>query len=387
MKKILAAVLILCSLFYTSTVTEASGVQTGQTVKIAETTPVFDGAKKIAVFKKGTVHTVLKADERFYYTKIGDTEVKFSKKKSLTVKQPPDQLKSANPVRLLTKKKVSIYSKPNVKSADLGYMLPKQIVYSQRIKGNFFPVVFGGKTGYISRKDVEVQRGIPVIMYHDLVQTKEGNNVSILEVDKFRQQMEYLRKHNWKTISPEELSLWLKKKIKLPEKSVLITFDDGYSSTAELAYPILKANHQKATAFLIASRINRPGYLTENDMQSTKDIISYQNHTYDLHGFNSMTGLALLEYTPRFAIYLDILKASETIQQIVPEQAPVTALAYPYGIRSTEALRASKVAGITTAFTITEGTVMQGDSPFHLNRQRIHSGMSIKDFEQRLLGQ
>ncbi|MEV9640669.1 polysaccharide deacetylase family protein [Mammaliicoccus sciuri] len=384
MKKLLLVAVLLCSLFISTPTTEAA---TTSVIKIAATTPVFKDTEKIAVFSKGTIHTITKSDQRFHYTKIGDLEVKFSKQKAKMIHQDADQLKSANPVRLLTKKHVKIYSNRNIKSTELGHIQPKQVIYTQRLRGDYYPIVFGGKTGYIYRKDVKVQKGIPVLMYHDLVKKKEGTNVSILEVGKFKSQMAYLKKNNWHTISTDDLTLWLQKKIKLPEKSVLITFDDGYSSTADLAYPILKSHRFKATAFLIASRIERPGYLTEEQIRSTQDMISYQNHTYDLHGFNSMTGLALLEYTPRSAIYTDLTMANQKIGSILPEQPPVSALAYPYGLRNTEAIRASKVAGMKSAYTITEGNVFQGDSPFHLKRQRVHSGMSISDFERRLLGQ
>ncbi|WP_301109050.1 polysaccharide deacetylase family protein [Sporosarcina sp.] len=384
MKKLLVLAVFFCSCFLAAPLTQAAD---NHVVKVAAATPVFKDTKKIAVFSKGSFHTVTRSDQRFYYSKIGDLEVKFSKQYAHIVLQDANQLKSANPVRIVTKKHLPVYSKPSVKAVQLGHIQSKQTLFVQRLKGDFYPVIFGGKTGYIYRKDIDVQKGLPVIMYHDLVKNKKGDNVSVLEVSKFKEQMNYLKVNGWRTITPEEMTLWLQKKIKLPEKSVLITFDDGYSSTADLAYPILKANKFKATAFLIASRINRIGYLTEQQIQATQDVISYQNHTYDLHGFNSMTGLALLEYTPRLMIYEDILKASQTIQQIVPEQPAVTALAYPYGLRNVETLRASKVAGIKTGYTITEGNVFQGDSPFHLNRQRVHSGMSLKDFEKKLIGQ
>lgn len=384
MKKLLVLAVFFCSCLFAAPLTQAAD---HQVVKVTAAVPVFKDTQKIAVFSKGSVHTVTKSDRRFYFSKIGDLEVKFSKQYAHTVLHKADQLKSANPVRIITKKHLTVYSKPSVKSAPFGHLQSKQTVFVQRLKGDFYPVIFGGKTGYIYRKDVQNLKGLPVIMYHDLVNGNAGDNMSVLEVSKFKEQMNYLKVNGWRTITPDELTLWLQKKIKLPEKSVLITFDDGYSSTADLAYPILKANKLKATTFLIASRINRSGYLSEQQIQATQDFISYQNHTYDLHGFNSMTGLALLEYTPRIKIYEDILKASHTIQQIVPKQPAVTALAYPYGKRNTETLRASKIAGIKSGFTITEGNVFQGDSPFHLNRQRVHSGMSLKDFEKKLIGQ
>ncbi|MDV6379051.1 polysaccharide deacetylase family protein [Sporosarcina sp. GW1-11] len=383
MRKLVVLVALIYSLFFSTLKIEAT---TDQVVKLAATAPAFKDTEKVAVFSKNTVHTVTHSDDRFHYTKIGNLDVKFSKAYAQVSSSESNQLKSANPVRLFTEKQVKVYSGKNSKSQELGHLQPEQVIYTQRLQGDFYPIIFGGKTGYIYRKDIDIQSGIPVIMYHDLVHNKVDTNVSTLEVAKFKEQMAYLKENNWRTISTEELTLWLQKKIKLPEKSVLITFDDGYSSTAELAYPILKSYNFKATSFLIASRIDKEGYLTKGQIKKTQDVFSYQNHTYDLHSFNSMTNLALLEYLPRLVIHNDILKASQIIQTILPKQQAVSSLAYPYGKRNTETIRASKVAGIKSAFTITEGNVFQGDSPFHLNRQRVDSSMSIKDFEKKLLG-
>src|SRR5690606_15026423 len=110
----------------------------------------------------------------------------------------------------------------------------------QRAQGNYYPINFGGKTAYIDKKDIVVDAGIPVLMYHDLTKVKQSDNVSVLEVKNFEEQMAYLKKNNWTAITPRQLELWVQGKLKLPEKSVLITFDDGYESTIELGYPILK---------------------------------------------------------------------------------------------------------------------------------------------------
>lgn len=381
MKKFLLLAALFFSLCFTAPAAAAEPV-----VKLTEPAPVFKEAKKIAVFSKDTVHTVTREDERFYYTKIGSLHVKFSKQKAKMMKTDADLLKSANPVKLSTKKHTNVYSSRNPKSKALGHIQPNESIYTQRLKGDYYPVVFGGKTGYIYRKDVEVDKGIPVIMYHDLVQVKEGDNSSVLELEKFQEQMGYLKKNGWQTIDTEQLMLWLQNKIALPEKSVVITFDDGYASAADLAYPVLKAHQFKAVSFLIAGRIGRHGYLTPGQIQTVSDVFSFQNHTFDMHSFNSMNGMAMLEYVPRIKITEDLLRANETISVLLPEQPPAAALAYPYGLRNAETLRAAKAAGMKIAFTITEGNVFQGDSVYQLNRQRIHSGMSLADFEKKLLG-
>ena len=60
--------------------------------------------------------------------------------------------------------------------------------------------------------------------------------------------------------------------------------------------------------------------------------------------------------------------------------------AYPYGKRSLAAIYALQSAGITSAYTIDEGNVFQGDSLFELKRQRIHSNMNLKQFADKLQG-
>lgn len=76
MKKLF--VLLLLSIMAFPTFTEASAMKS---IKITEATAVFNESQKVAVFEKGTSHTVMKESDRYYYTVIGSDEVKFSKKK------------------------------------------------------------------------------------------------------------------------------------------------------------------------------------------------------------------------------------------------------------------------------------------------------------------
>ncbi|NYF23775.1 polysaccharide deacetylase family protein [Sporosarcina sp. JAI121] len=365
--------------------TDASTVKS---IKITETTPVFDEYKKVAVFMKGTSHTIFNESDRFYHTVIGNDEVKFSKKKAVVIKAIPTNWKGSHPVRATTttSKPVQILERPAVKAKSIGQIQPNMTINVQRIKGNYYPVLIGGKTGYIHKNELAIGPGIPVLMYHDIVSSKTDQNPSTLEVEKFKEQMDYLKKNGWTTITTQQLESWITKKGTLPKKSILITFDDGYKSTIDLAYPILKTNGFKATSFLITSRIDRPSTVSEQDIIRSQDVYSYQNHTHLFHMFNSFTNLSLLQYESELAIFKDFQEANDSIKQILGDDYRVTAHAYPYGKRSLAAIRALKSAGITSAYTIDEGNVFQGDSLFELKRQRIHSTMTIKDFAQKLQG-
>ena len=384
MKKFTLFLLLFIAIF--PSFTEATEVSNVKSIKITETTPVFDEYKKVAVFLKGTSHTVINESDRFYYTVIGNDKVKFSKKKAVIVKGIPNNWMGAHPVRATTSKPVQILDRPTVKANSLGQIQPNMTINVQRLKGNYYPILIGGKTGYIHKNQLVIESGIPVLMYHDLVRSKIDQNASILEVQKFKEQMDYLKKNGWTTITPQQLELWVTKKSALPKKSVLITFDDGYKSTIDLAYPILKKYGFKATSFLITSRIDRPNVVSEMDIIQTQDVYSYQNHTHLFHMFNSFTNLSLFQYESELAIYEDIQQANNSIEQILGEDYRVMAHAYPYGKRSLAAIHALKTSGITSAYTIDEGNVFQGDSLYELKRQRVHSNMNIKDFADKLQG-
>jgi peptidoglycan/xylan/chitin deacetylase (PgdA/CDA1 family) len=366
--------------------TEATEVSNVKSIKITETTPVFDEYQKVAVFLKGTSHTVINESDRFYYTVMGNDEVKFSKKKAVIAKAVPNNWMGAHPVRATTAALVQILDRPTVKANSLGQIQPNMTINVQRLKGNYYPILIGGKTGYIHKNQLVIKSGIPVLMYHDLLYNKTDQNSSTLEVKKFKEQMDYLKKNGWTTITPQQLESWVAKKSTLPKKSVLITFDDGYKSTIDLAYPILKNHGFQATSFVITSRINRQGVVSESDMIQTQDVYSYQNHTHLFHMFNSFTNLSLFQYESELAIFADIQIANDSIEQILGDDYQVKAHAYPYGKRSLAAIHALQSTGITSAYTIDEGNVFQGDSLYELRRQRIHSNMTIKDFADKLQG-
>ena len=271
------------------------------------------------------------------------------------------------------------------KAKEIGQLQPNLTIHLQRAQGDYYPINFGGKTAYIDKKDIVIDAGIPVLMYHDLTKVKQSDNVSVLEVKHFEEQMDYLKKNNWTTITPRQLELWVQGKLDLPEKSVLITFDDGYDSTIELGYPILKRHGFKATSFLITSRIGKPGMVSEYDLQRTTDVYSYENHTHSFHMFNSRTGLSYLQSESRHTISADLREANESIEQLLNGHK-VKAHAYPYGKYSPQAIQALKDADITIAFTIEEGNVHRGDPIYALQRQRVHSHMSLKDFAEKLKG-
>lgn len=93
---------------------------------------------------------------------------------------------------------------------------------------------------------------LPVLMYHH-VSPKPG--LVTCSPENFRAQMAWLAGHGWKTLSTDAFAEALASG-RIPEKSVLVTFDDGYLDNWVYAHPVLDEFGQRATIFLITGWIS-----------------------------------------------------------------------------------------------------------------------------------
>ncbi|MFC2340938.1 MAG: polysaccharide deacetylase family protein, partial [Selenomonas artemidis] len=102
-----------------------------------------------------------------------------------------------------------------------------------------------------------------------------------VEPEDFDWQMKYLVDHGYHTITPDELYDFLAGTGELPERPVLITFDDGYVDNYTTAYPILKKYNLKATIFVVTGFLSkRKGYLTWDQLREMEQHgITIESHT------------------------------------------------------------------------------------------------------------
>ncbi len=95
-----------------------------------------------------------------------------------------------------------------------------------------------------NQKDGEMNRPktVPVLMYHSVARERPDWLWShlITPVELFERQMRLLKKKGWNTITLSQLHSHMKNNTALPDKPVVLTFDDGYLDNRVYAYPILK---------------------------------------------------------------------------------------------------------------------------------------------------
>jgi len=142
-------------------------------------------------------------------------------------------------------------------------------------------------TGLIIEDNNDNAKLVPVLLYHGIIDEPDGSNVLL---EDFRDQMFALKKAGWQTVGIEDFYAFMKGEKNLPDKSFLLTFDDGAKTSYYPVDPILKALDYRAVSFIlpkysIGNKSADGYYLSEYELK--KMIKSgrwdLQSHGYDGH--------------------------------------------------------------------------------------------------------
>jgi peptidoglycan/xylan/chitin deacetylase (PgdA/CDA1 family) len=138
---------------------------------------------------------------------------------------------------------------------------------------------------YINKKDK-----VAIITYHDILDKIEEDQYDTVNISikKFEEQRKWLKKHNYKSITTNDFYNWKTNGKKIPTKSVLITFDDGWKSFYTKAIPILEKYDMKAAVFVVwsYSKNNNGIYMNLDEIKDIKENhknIEILSHSYNLH--------------------------------------------------------------------------------------------------------
>lgn len=151
--------------------------------------------------------------------------------------------------------------------------------------------------------------------------------------------------------------------------SVILTFDDGYEDNYTYMFPIIKKYNVKVTVFMIAYMIDKPGYLTSEQIKEMSDsgLVEFGSHTLDHPSLTTLDEDAIRE---QFA------GSSWIIYQKTGK--PVTSLAYPSGDYNERVMRIAREY-YEFAYT-TDATSYWGQDPMMLPRYAIYRDHTIHTF-------
>ena len=263
---------------------------------------------------------------------------------------------------------------------------------------------------------------IPVLMYHHLVPVATSaldlENGAVISAEQFAEQMTYLSENGYTTWFLSELFLYLESGEPLPEKTVVITFDDGYESNYLYAYPVLKQYNFKASISLILSKMEKvEAALAKSGVQDPANgisgisvveakemmnsgLVEFHSHTYDMHHTVSANAAGKIGYPSVDRMYLaaegraeteqeygarignDLLTAARLLKNYLDIDS--TALIYPYGRYNDQLIEAAKTVGVYGAATVKAGLVDKNSEVFALPRVTVGPKDNLASFVRKL---
>lgn len=135
---------------------------------------------------------------------------------------------------------------------------------------------------------------VPVFMYHNI--SPSGDPTTNISAGRLEEHLSALTQAGYTAVTLDQLEGYVRRGEPLPEKPVVLTFDDGYLSNYELAYPLLKAYHTPAVIFAVGANMGQTEHYKDTQFPITprfslnqaaemeeSGLVSVQSHTYDMH--------------------------------------------------------------------------------------------------------
>jgi len=246
------------------------------------------------------------------------------------------------------------------------------------------------KSCHFSETQVAIE--LPILAYHKIDTVRELG-VNCISPKTFEKQIRFLAECGYQSISPEFIVAAVHNDVKLPEKSILITFDDGYENFYNYAYPIMKKYGYTGIVFLLAGYTD--GWISATPTMNFWDVklgwrrfehlslsqiqdLSQEGFFFGSHSVNHLFLTHQDDSTAKFEI-----RNSKSILETLLRK-PIHFFAYPYGDYDARTARLVKESGYTAAFSLNPGNIVKADNLYFLPRIAIYNCDTMWSFKAKL---
>ena len=221
---------------------------------------------------------------------------------------------------------------------------------------------------------------VPVLSYYRLSKNKPSK-IAITR-DDFKAQMKYLKDNGYHVITLDQLLGFLDYQEQIPEKSVAITFDDGWISIYDIAFPILKEYGFPATIFIYTD------FIGGGKAMSWKHIKELSEAGFDIQcQTKTHRNLTVLKNKESFKEYFDSLEMEISYPKKLIEKKlnkECNCLAYPYGETNNLVIAMLKKHGFRAAFTVANQSNPFFVDKYKISRSAIYGKYDIEKFKNKL---
>jgi len=225
---------------------------------------------------------------------------------------------------------------------------------------------------------------IPVLMYHGFTEEAEGGSFT-MPIALFERQMEYLAKAGFTSVTPDDLAAASKGERPLPEKAVMITFDDWDPSHYELAVPVLDRLGLIGVFFVITNLVDEAQTARLREIAARGHVIG--SHTVNHFRLTNKvclgsSSVCCHDYSPCSdeEIKRELAESRQTLEQTLG--TPVTALAWPWNYYNKRSVEIAREAGYRTVFAATVGKTERLDYIYRIGCSSVGDEFE-KDLRER----
>lgn len=249
---------------------------------------------------------------------------------------------------------------------------------------------FTGSKSILTGGDLQEGIALPIIMYEN-----------ISDKEQFEEDLDFLREKGYNSVLVKDLKFYQQGVKNLPENPIILSFDGGYKSFLDIAYPVLEKYNMKAvvsivgenTDFFSQSLENNSDekYLSWEDVKALAklDIIEIGNQSYSFYDEKKGVNLKYKNFSDYKKFLIDdVMKMQEKCSENIYKE-PIL-FTYPYGFYNKESEKILKEVGFDATFTFEEGMNFinkDKESLFELKRFKRDKNISAKDFFGKIKGE
>ncbi len=221
--------------------------------------------------------------------------------------------------------------------------------------------------------------GLPICMFHYVYDENDppedlhkryGNYISAQALE---EELNWLVSENYYFPTWDEVRAYIDGELLLPDKSVVLTFDDGAMSFLDVGIPVLEKCKTPATSFLITKNKG-----AEKVQKYASKYVDYESHSHDMHRSGGNVGHGgIFTALPTDQAVADLKKSIEIC-------GSGKAFAYPFGDYNEATHAAIEEAGFKCAVTTQPGKARPGDDPLLLPRQRMVLDQTLQYFQNKV---
>lgn len=220
------------------------------------------------------------------------------------------------------------------------------------------------------------EREVPVLVFHHITPSASGPASSReyeMRPEEFDALLAELQRLGYQGITAQRLSDAFDGIAPLPERPVILAMDDGRANQYAHAFPLLKARGYVAVFYVFTNAIDRPGYLTREQLIEMRDAgMEIASHTR-YHPFLTRSGDAELEN--------ELTASRDALAELLG--SPPSSIAYPFGLYDDRVVDAAVAAGYTTGRTLDHGVLQRREDRMRL---RAHIMLGDTAYLDRVLG-